>query len=103
MTDKDSLGLQDILRSLPFVQWDRYTVHDGSDFKFYGWIDREEDCYKDFVLLSYDSKTELLSYTTSSTKYTAEIGRILFGDNSGHAECVRVEKDFDIPNVVRLK
>jgi hypothetical protein len=98
----DGFYMADTLRALSFVQWDRFTEHDGI-YTFYGRIDREQDSYKDFVVMVYEVGLEWTGFTTSSAKYTEEIYRILFGNNlENHADCIRVEDHFDIPNCIRL-
>ena len=73
------MTLMNILESLPFVEWDRFTV-DRSYFYFFGWIEREKDNYKDFVVLVYDSSSnDVDSVVTSSVDHSLEISMKLFG------------------------
>lgn len=93
------------MKALPFVKWDRYT--DGGPIVYlYGWIDREQDAYKDFVVLEYYYSTADISFVTSSAKYSQEIAKRLFGEASDHEPCLRVEagfQEFEISNVIKLK
>jgi hypothetical protein len=90
-----------MLTKLPFVRWDRFT-NTGWEVNVYGWIDREQDGYKDFVVLQYvPSKDEWYSIT-SSDKHSEEINRLVHGETGEHHPCVRVESQFDIPNMIKL-
>lgn len=94
--------IEEILSKLSFVKWDRF-VEDKKDnlIEMYGWIDREKDSYKDFVLLEFNlSKKEVYFIATSSDKYSKEIAEIL---NSSHSDCIRVEERFNIINATQLK
>lgn len=44
--------IEETLDRLPFVTWDRYVEFETL-IRVYGWIEREEDEYKDFVLLDF--------------------------------------------------
>jgi len=95
------------MADLPFVEWDRYTTgawDDTHDYvKAYGWIEREDDDYKDYVILTTWSGTDTLNFVTSSSEYTEQIHEILFDESlDGHDECQRIEDAVDIPNVVSL-
>lgn len=104
MEDVDIAAIEQQLAKLPFVQWDRFTRadFDGAPVILYGWIERELDAYKDFVLLELDPLGEVQAVTTSSAKHSAEISKILFGDEEDHNECVRVEEWFKIPNSIKI-
>lgn len=97
----------DELAKLDFVSWDRFTIGTdpdrGTAINVYGWIDREDE-YKDFVVVTFyvDTDNGLISYVTSSARWTDEIARRLFGTSCGHNECRRVEEYFGIENVVSL-
>jgi hypothetical protein len=97
--------IRELLTRLDFVTWDRFTVGEINDYQVldvYGWIDRDDE-YKDFVWSRFWPENENLEYTTSSDKYSKEIERIWFGDESeGHNQCRRVENTFDVPNAVEL-
>ena len=95
------------LESLPFVEWDRFTVNNFDNgvmlLNVYGWIDRPDD-HEDFVLLQvYPKKPDVWGYITSSDEYTEEIYEILFDEEpDGHNPCRRVEHTLDVDNCVRL-
>lgn len=94
--------IQGVLEKLSFVQWDRFSGN-GDYAAVYGWIDRETDSYKDFVILIFFSSGGV-EFHTSSSKYSLEIHKILNGEyDGGHNDCERVEKFFNIPNMVKLK
>jgi hypothetical protein len=93
------------MNSLPFVAWDRFT-EDIDQVQAYGWIDRPKDSYKDFVLLtcieSYDGPDIL--FTTSSSRYSEDIAKILYGHDAEHSACIRVEKGMQgVRRSIRLK
>lgn len=90
-----------MLARLSFVKWDRFTNTD-KETNIFGWIEREEDNYKDFVVLSYFKLSNDWWYQTSSSFYSEKIHKIVFGTVKGHNNCERVENWFDIPNMVRL-
>jgi hypothetical protein len=91
--------------NLSFVNWDRYDVNEEQGLiGVYGWIPRQ-DLHEDFVFLQYYHKGEglfSLSFATSSEKYTKKIFKILKGVGE-HNDCERVEKRFNIPNMIKLK
>jgi len=80
-----------ILKSLPFVAWDRYTEEtvDGEvNIWTYGWIRKRR---RDFVLIWFIDQ-EVALYWTSSVKYSKQIGKILFGDEwNSHNECRKID------------
>lgn len=93
--------------ALPFVRWDRYVVDDDSPGQcvcVYGWIKRG-DSYKDFVSIvySFDGKDVYHVWTTSSAEYSEKIQSILNPEFKTHNACQRVEEQFHLPNVVKLK
>ena len=100
--------IENILGSLEMVQWDRFVQAEddalGVYFDIYGWIQREEDAYKDFILLRAFPETDenLRMFTTSSDRYHDEINEILFGDTGESNHCQRVEHTFEVPNVVEI-
>ena len=81
--------IKKIMNKLPFVDWDRFI--DLDDFiEVYGWIDREKDNYKDFVLLEFDMKKKVgYCLATSSSKYSKEICKLL---GEKHIDCVPVDE-----------
>lgn len=94
------------LASLTFVEWDRFTmgVWAGEQYlAVYGWIERDEDDYKDFVLIFFWPESRRLRFNTSSEEYSERIHEILFDDPAeGHNLCHRVENSFDVPNAIAL-
>ena len=100
--------IESLLESLGMVEWDRFVRAEddglGVYFDIYGWIDREEDAYKDFILLRVFPETDenMRMFTTSSDRYHAEINEILFGESAETNHCQRVEHTFEVPNVVEL-
>lgn len=101
--------VQNYLRALDFVTWDRYTLTNQGitgleEYKVYGWIAREEDAYKDFVVLTvteYTDDKHEVGYITSSSKYSEIIAEVLEIDGN-HNPCIRVEDTFGITNMVEL-
>ena len=102
--------VEDILTRLDFVEWDRFVVGDdsgghGTYIEVYGWIDRDADDYKDFVLVTFfpDTENELMGFTTSSDEWTQEIHRRMFdSEPKEHNDCQRVERTYDVPNAITL-
>jgi len=104
--------VEDVMTDLPFVDWDRGIdwVYEGRKcVKIYGWIEREKDQYKDFVIVGIyenedteDAEVEFLG--TSSEKYSEEIFKRLLPDVDldEHNECFRLEDRFDAENVIEL-
>lgn len=95
------------MRLLPFVQWDRYTFSDAT-WQVYGWVDREKDSYKDFVVFIYgiekvgDQQYITFRYVTSSAEHSEEIAELLKMGGKQHAVCKRVEDISKLENVIRL-
>ena len=99
--------LKDEMASLEFVEWDRYSTGQWDEKRdyliVYGWIEREDDDYKDYVELRTWTGTDQINFSTSSSEFTELIYEILYDDNlENHHECQRVEDDLDIPNVVSI-
>ena len=114
LTEKQFYSIvKDVMTDLPFVEWDRgteWTYADGlKAMGIYGWIEREEDDYKDFVKIEiYEredvEKAKVEFHGTSSEKYSKEIHRRLFPEDDMeemHNECFRLENEFDVDNVIR--
>lgn len=87
--------IEETLKKINFANWDRFFTYPNG-LSVFGWIDRD-DGKKDFVLLEFMG--ELMSFATSSKKYTEKIAEIL---NLQHSDCQRVEDCFDIENVIKL-
>lgn len=96
--------ITETLNDLPFVEWDRFYEASDIEYVVFGWIEREDDEYKDYVQIRFwmESPGEYgCTYSTSSARYTEEIGDRL---GVGHAECNRVESHFsDVENVIELE
>lgn len=94
------------LADVPIVEWDRFVVtdHDGTQcVAVYGWIDREEDEYKDFVLARFWPEPESLGFTTSSDRWSEYLHHEWVGGDPGeHNPCRRVEHTFDVENCIEL-
>lgn len=92
------------LNELPFVEWDRFYEAAEYEYVVFGWIDREDDDYKDYVQMRFwlqDVGGEYgYTYSTSSAEYTEKIADIL---GVSHADCNRVENHFeDVDNAINL-
>ena len=102
----ESMAIPDIeeqLRRLPFVSWDRFAF-EGETIAIFGWIARDTDAYKDFVLLEMHAGTgDVERVTTSSAKYSKEIADIMLGEGNNHTDCIRAEDWFDVPNIIKLR
>lgn len=98
------------LERLDMVEWDRFVVgedyHGEKHINVYGWIERTEDEYKDFVILRFWPDLDedgIVGFTTSSDRHTEEIFRRLFGrEPDDHNDCRRVEHTFDVENAIEL-
>jgi len=98
----------DVCNELPFVNWDRF-IDCNDNVVMFGWIDREEDSYKDFVCIEVSSRG-YVSFTTSSAEYSETIsniyvshGRLLPGT---HRPCQRMEDSHQLTgvrNVVKIR
>lgn len=104
--------VEDVMTDLPFVDWDRAIewIYEGRKcMRIYGWIERDNDEYKDFVLIGiYEmedvEKADIEFIGTSSEQYSEEIFKRLFpdADLDEHNECIRLENRFDVENVIVL-
>ena len=100
--------LTDVCNELPFVNWDRF-VDCGRTVVAFGWIDRDEDSYKDFVCVEV-SLRGYVDFTTSSARYSETIsdiyvrrGRLPSGT---HEPCQRIEDSEqleEIRNVIKIR
>jgi len=105
MDDKEKQWIESILSKLEFVQWDRYWTDEKwtgrpTLLTVFGWIERKEDSYKDFVILDFTLKANMKPSCVyflgcSSAKHSKKIADIL---GCKHTDCVRVESIFDIDN-----
>ena len=99
------------LAEFKFVNWDRLIFTRAKNgqhiISCYGWIDRKQDAYKDFIFINLilDAR-EVVYVVSSSAERDPEIGEICAGLSGvkGYAlkKCARVEDLFEAPNVIRL-
>ena len=108
MKPKMAQILTDVCNELPFVNWDRF-IDCGDTVVVFGWIDREEDNYKDFVCVEVSTRG-YVEFTTSSAKYSKTISDIYVSHGrlppGTHIPCQRVEDNDqlkDIENVIRIR
>jgi hypothetical protein len=91
-----------------FVEWDRFTRgedpdddKDGLVITVYGWIERPDDEYKDFVVAEFWTARDIVGFTTSSAQYSRRLHELLTGATPDeHEECHRVEHTFEIENAI---
>jgi len=84
MMEKDEREwIQEELDNLPYVEWDRYITIPTDEqghviHRFFGWIDREQDSYKDFVVIELVPHIKGVFFiSTSSAKYSNDISNRL--------------------------
>jgi hypothetical protein len=98
--------LETMLARLDFVNFDRFTCPlVDHEYHVYGWIDREKDAYKDFLVLSYVDGD--FWFITSSAQHSDRIAEIINGEEiedapTRHYPCQRVESVTKIKNAIRL-
>lgn len=104
MKTENKVWIESILEKFEFVKWDRFILHETKDYEIayvHGWIDREKDSYKDFILVEFDIRKRLAYFlATSSDKYSERICKMF---NTQHHKCRRVEDNFHIENSIKLK
>ena len=108
MTPRMAKIVTDVCNELPFVHWDRFVDCSGA-VTLFGWIDREEDSYRDFVCVEV-SPRGYVDFTTSSAKYSEAIfktyvahGRLPPGS---HESCQRIEDNAalaDVKNAIKIR
>jgi hypothetical protein len=92
MDEKQRVWCLKQLDKLPYVKWDRYFYVEAQEevITVFGWIDREKDAYKDFVVIQLEpSMYGVYFLATSSSKYTADIAEKL---ESEHSTCLPISK-----------
>jgi len=93
MTPKMAHIIVDVCNEIPFVNWDRF-IDCGSTVVVFGWIDRKQDSYKDFVTIEVNSKGQV-EFTTSSAEHSETISEIYSAYGrlpaGAHLPCQRVE------------
>ncbi len=94
--------IKDTLKKFDFVMWDRF-VEVPNCIQVYGWIDRKNDSYKDFILLVFKSGAEHVGYITSSPTAGVKARKILGIRVNKISKCQRVEKTFPVKNCIKLK
>lgn len=99
--------VEQMLSQPEFVEWDRFTqatVGGEQRLDVYGWIEREHDEYKDFVLLCLWPEDREFEFTTSSARYSDDLYRLWrdADDPEDHYTCQRVENNFGINNATTL-
>ena len=88
--------IKEILDRFDFVKWDRvipWSVGGGIDV--YGWIERQKDCYKDFVILSIvqlDNGWFIHECFTSSAKYSKKINELSGFSIEEHIKCIKIDE-----------
>jgi hypothetical protein len=105
---KDHDWIGDRLEEVPIVEWDRFVVGERDGFQYvdvYGWTDRKEDEYKDFVWTRFWPANNSFEFTTSSDRFSEYLHAEWFGEDDldDHNECRRVEHAFDIENALELQ
>lgn len=108
MIPKIASIITEVCNELPFVNWDRY-IDCGSIIVVFGWIDRKQDNYKDFVTIEITQKGHV-SFTTSSAEYSEAISDIFAGygriPRGGHQPCQRFEDQellSDVKKVIKIR
>ena len=101
LTKSDKQWIEHYLRKLDFVEWDRFLIYDNA-IGVFGWINRENDKYKDFVLLMFMLQNHTIDYITSSKKYSERFHKLCGGKEGGHEDCRRVEDYFDVKNCIKV-
>lgn len=101
---KTVIKIEKILAKFEFVRWDRF-VEDipAKELSFYGWIERKQDKYKDFIVLKICTKDFYTDFITSSALWDKEICKILKVLKRDQLKCQRVEHNFSVPNSIKLK
>lgn len=93
--------VEDALNIFPEVTWDRFTG-DDSDLIVYGWIDRPDDEYKDFMVLVFDLIDMSYWFTTSSAVYSQTFHDRINPNPAAHTDCKRVEQVWPHVKAVQL-
>lgn len=96
--------IEGLLQKFDFVKWDRF-VASSTSITFYGWIDRPQDSYKDFLVLDlYHNGSEPWFVTSDpNMEHERKIAKILTDDLSTYNHCQRVEYNYNIKNSIKLK
>lgn len=100
LSEKNKRAIEDMLTRFYFVRWDR-CVPEPSRITFYGWIDRPQDSYKDFISLELEDGEWY--FITSSVARHAQIFEILGISEEDTYPCKRIEHHFSVENAIKLK
>ena len=111
--DYETVGdwIEDTLRQTPFVQYDRFIeMPEDEDWIWqpsvfvYGWVGRENDEYKDFVVWRFWVRDGWFELFCSNAAVERRIHRAHdeWNEVGVGQECQRVERSFDIPNAIEL-
>jgi hypothetical protein len=94
-----------VLKRFDYINWDRFFYNcygERDELTVFGWIDRDQDSYKDFVVLWFDfKKWKWEVCATSSTKYSNEL--VQKSGAETHVPCQRVESVFNIENCIKTQ
>ena len=84
--------LNELADNIP-VEWDRYTCSGNIVYNLYGWIKRT-DGDRDFLVLQVflTGDAPIVSFVTSSAKYSKAISEVLFKESAGHTECIKISE-----------
>jgi len=86
------------------VTWDR-GIDEGYGITIYGWIDRKDQIYKDFLILTImkkdqsngTKKGEIVWWATSSVFWSEKIND-LWNPGMGHNPCVKYDEIMEVLN-----
>lgn len=103
--------VEKVLSHITYVNWDRFFYNcygERDELTVFGWIDREQDAYKDFAALFFDfKKWEWEVAAISSQKYSNKIVEKWAQDKKisdpMHIPCQRVEDMFKMENCIKNK
>lgn len=96
--------IEKLLSKFDFVRWDRFC-DSKDDISFYGWINRTQDKYKDFFVLTVWKDGSKPWWITSSPlpQHDKKIAKILKYPAKNMVKCQRVEYNYNIKNSIKLK
>ena len=93
MGQLDVFWVKEQLDRLPYVKWDRFIfvqAYKPTVVRLFGWISREQDSYKDFVILELvPEHKDVYFLMTSSMKYTEDIAKRL---GTEHKKCHSIDE-----------
>ena len=101
MKREEKFWIKQQLKKLSYVRWDRYFLFGDYGMVVFGWIDRLQDEYKDFVTLEFNlNKKQVVFFTTSSAERSPDISKTF---DFEHDDCERIENEFDIENCIKIR